>query len=113
MGSNTAPKWGIARNVNPKGQTTGFTISKCVYSLALGKMIEVAVLEVYEAFNGFYIQYVPTAVTRGMGDGVDQVFDKDDNAISPGTPEFWDALIDDIVGNVPEVLEAYFDIKES
>jgi len=63
-------------------------------------------LTIYEAGNGFYIKRGKQ--TRGMSDGVDMLFDKNDEPLSPGTPEFYEALKQDLRANWQDYREAYF-----
>ncbi len=62
-------------------------------------------LEVYEGAS-FTIYKDDRA--RGMGDGVDQFCDVNDEALRPGTIEFYRALQSDLETNYSRFLEAYF-----
>ena len=69
-------------------------------------------LLIQEASNGFYIYKVLNFNTLGdcvgMGDGVDMLFDENEEALWPGTKEFNDALKLDLRANYEIYLNAYF-----
>jgi hypothetical protein len=63
---------------------------------------------VHEWFNGFEVEYVPSGQRAWMGDGVDVLFDANEQALSPGTEgfvELWEAWLND---DPDETYEAYF-----
>ena len=63
-------------------------------------------LEVVEGANAYYL-YLFGKCVGCLGDGVDLLYDENDEPISPGTPEFLIALRADITANPHDYLDAY------
>jgi hypothetical protein len=59
-------------------------------------------LEITQAFNGYYIEHLPSGEERGMGDGSYLADDV------PGTEAFNQAVDHDLTTNYAEFVEAYF-----
>ncbi len=78
----------------------------------LGNQKLFSVIE-YSSF--FAVRHNPTGKEHPMGDGVDTLFDENDNALSPGTEGFVEAWEDALNATPDETLEAYFpdEVEES
>lgn len=63
---------------------------------------------VVEYSTHYTIRNNKNGVERGIGDGIDTIFDEDGEAYSPGTKEFLEKLEDSLNSNDNEVMEAYF-----
>ena len=63
---------------------------------------------VIEYSSFFAVRHNPTGQEYPMGDGVDTLFDKDDNALSPGMDGFVETWEDALNESENETLEAYF-----
>jgi hypothetical protein len=63
-------------------------------------------------YSSFYaVRYNPTGEERCMGDGVDVIFDDDDEPVSPGSEGFveaWEAFLN---GSPYETMKAYYCTK--
>lgn len=63
---------------------------------------------VIEYSSFFAVRHIPSGKEHPMGDGVDTLFDIDQNPLSPGDPNFvgeWEEALNE---NQQETLEAYF-----
>lgn len=63
---------------------------------------------VIEYSSFFAVRHNPSGEEHPMGDGVDTLFDEDDNALSPGTSDFIEAWEEALNADVRSTLEAYF-----
>lgn len=64
--------------------------------------------QVNEHANGFSLTHLRSGKNHWLSDGVDVLFDADDNPISPGTKGFVEKWTREFNSNVGETLEAYF-----
>jgi hypothetical protein len=93
---------------NVKGLAADVAGSMTTLGLHQHTFADGAVIEIYEAMNGYYVRLYPSGpqgshVDRGMGDGVDQF-----EGLGPGTPGFNQALADDFAATPETYREAYF-----
>lgn len=69
---------------------------------------KLVLFKVVEHFNGYAVVHVPSGQEHWLGDGVDSIFDDNDESVSPGTKAFVQLWEDDLNASGAETLEAYF-----
>ena len=63
---------------------------------------------VVEYFSFFSVRHNPSGDEHPMGDGVDTLFDENDQALRPGTPGFVETWESSLNADETCTLEAYF-----
>lgn len=67
-----------------------------------------SLFRVVEYFSGFAVEHIPTGKEHWMSDGVDAVFDENDEPLSPGSEGFCEAWAKGLNETSDDTLEAYF-----